>query len=1143
MPDTKVAGLPQIDAIDASLDFLPIVDVSDPTMAVSGTTKKVTLNQILQSGNSVVIPSGSPTQPALSFSSDGNTGIYSPAGDQLAISAGGGGRVTVTGSGMSVNGTLSASGQITSTVATGTAPLSIASTTTVTNLNSDLLDGEHGSFYQNAGNLNAGTLLAARMPAFSGDASSAIGTTSLTLANSGVAAGTYKSVTVDAKGRVTAGTNPTTLSGYGITDALNTSSIPQTKSGTLTLAGLVVTDKPVIQNAQPGLILRETDQSGTTHKWIDVESGTLRILQTNDDYNDFENHFSLNSSGNLSILGTVTGTQLISTVATGTAPLSVTSTTAVTNLNADLLDGQHGSYYQNAANLNAGTILAARMPAFSGGDVSSTAGTTSLTLASSGVTAGTYRSVTVDVKGRVTAGTNPTTLAGYGITDALDTSATAQTKAGNLSITGNFSAPNGDVASSIRAAASDYAGVAFDGATSNSRVSVTLTNQAIGTGDFSTWLRFRVPAATSVNQGLIGLTSSSTSLNVANVFFAYITSGGTLHVQRYGATTSDYRIGYITSFATTYLGQIVDLVMTRSGSTLKVYVNGVDIAYQELTSGTVPSWADTVPSDYLWVGQSNNSTGILNSSVYRTVLFNRALPAADVGDLIEQGVSFADQWGTQTQLINPSTNNGGFETAGSGGTDELANWVEYNAGTSTITRDTTDYSPDLGSTASAKMNGTDATAVGSLYNNGISQFTSGKRYRIRAAHKRSAAATISWKTASGNVALTSFSVTTSWANYSGEFVMPANDFVKIDFGGASTLWVDNVIYERIGAIVDLDLTKGIGSVAYDRSTNNLDGTLSGGVSWSAPKTQPVVLEAGSASAPSLTIAGDTNTGFYSPAADTLAIATGGSDAIYIDSSRRVGIGVSSGLIGQLRVGGADSVYAFAVSGATKGIRFQTASDKVTITGVDNTLTVSFQPIAINGSVVELATSSTTRATIKSTGQINLTGLASDPTGAAGDLYYSTGNALKLYTTAWNTVIHSGNVSTYALPIGGGTLAGALTMGSGYQIRATDGTTSAPGISFSSDQNTGLMSAAEDTVAVVTGGSERARVDNNGNVVVGTGVLANNATNGFLYIPSCAGTPTGTPTAYSGRVPLVWDSTNDILYVRSGNSWKQAIPAV
>lgn len=37
---------------------------------------------------------------------------------------------------------------------------------------------------------------------------------------------------------------------------------------------------------------------------------------------------------------------------------------------------------------------------------------------SSGVTAGTYRSVTVNAQGHVTAGTNPSTLAAYGITDA-----------------------------------------------------------------------------------------------------------------------------------------------------------------------------------------------------------------------------------------------------------------------------------------------------------------------------------------------------------------------------------------------------------------------------------------------------------------------------------------------------------------------------------------------------------------------------------------------------------------------------------------------------------------------------------------------------------------------------------------------------
>jgi hypothetical protein len=39
--------------------------------------------------------------------------------------------------------------------------------------------------------------------------------------NSGVTAGTYRSVTVNAQGHVTTGINPTTLAGYGITDAVN----------------------------------------------------------------------------------------------------------------------------------------------------------------------------------------------------------------------------------------------------------------------------------------------------------------------------------------------------------------------------------------------------------------------------------------------------------------------------------------------------------------------------------------------------------------------------------------------------------------------------------------------------------------------------------------------------------------------------------------------------------------------------------------------------------------------------------------------------------------------------------------------------------------------------------------------------------
>lgn len=47
--------------------------------------------------------------------------------------------------------------------------------------------------------------------------------------------------------------------------------------------------------------------------------------------------------------GLVKGTRLESTVATGTAPLTVASTTVVTNLNADLLDGNQASAFATAA--------------------------------------------------------------------------------------------------------------------------------------------------------------------------------------------------------------------------------------------------------------------------------------------------------------------------------------------------------------------------------------------------------------------------------------------------------------------------------------------------------------------------------------------------------------------------------------------------------------------------------------------------------------------------------------------------------------------------------------------------------------------------------------------------------------------------
>jgi len=79
-----------------------------------------------------------------------------------------------------------------------------------------------------------------------------------------------------------------------------------------------------------------------------------------------------------------------------------------------------------------------------------------LRLTNTGVTPGTYRSVTVDVKGRVTAGTNPTTFVGYGISDTsanLAAAITDKTGTGKLvfsdspTFTGDIYFPSGKLSS------------------------------------------------------------------------------------------------------------------------------------------------------------------------------------------------------------------------------------------------------------------------------------------------------------------------------------------------------------------------------------------------------------------------------------------------------------------------------------------------------------------------------------------------------------------------------------------------------------------------------------------------------------------------------------------------------------------------
>lgn len=64
---------------------------------------------------------------------------------------------------------------------------------------------------------------------------------------------------------------------------------------------------------------------------------------------------------------------------------------------------------------------------------------------------------------------------------------------------------------------------------------------------------------------------------------------------------------------------------------------------------------------------------------------------------------------------------------------------------------------------------------------------------------------------------------------------------------------------------------------------------------------------------------------------------------------------------------------------------------------------------------------------------------------------------------------------------------------------------------------------------------------NSSIITTTAELSTTATTGFLYIPTCNGTPTGIPTSFTGTVPIVLDTANNKLYFYF-DGWKTVVPS-
>ena len=107
--------------------------------------------------------------------------------------------------------------------------------------------------------------------------------------------------------------------------------------------------------------------------------------------------------------------------------------------------------------------------------------------------------------------------------------------------------------------------------------------------------------------------------------------------------------------------------------------------------------------------------------------------------------------------------------------------------------------------------------------------------------------------------------------------------------------------------------------------------------------------------------------------------------------------------------------------------------------------------------------------------------------------------------------------------------GASNLGAANFACIVDGAVSSGVVPLKIQFQTGTNSSPSTTLTLTSGGS----------VVCGNAALSTSATDGFLYIPTCAGTPSGTPTAQTGRVAIVFDTTNNKLCVYDGG-WLQTV---
>jgi hypothetical protein len=203
-----------------------------------------------------------------------------------------------------------------------------------------------------------------------------------------------------------------------------------------------------------------------------------------------------------------------------------------------------------------------------------------------------------------------------------------------------------------------------------------------------------------------------------------------------------------------------------------------------------------------------------------------------------------------------------------------------------------------------------------------------------------------------------------------------------------TLTIEDGTASSPGLAFADDLNTGVFSPGADQVAFTAGGTARlTATTTGITSALPVDVPLGSASAPTVTFTGDTNTGIYSPGADQVAVATNGTGRLFVDASGSISTsstawqGEPAYQLGGLQIGASTYAKALLQTGGTSRAEWLFDS-------ADNYLLAksgSFYIFNTTANPIAFATNNTERARIDSSGRL-LVGTSTSP--SAGNAQYS-----------------------------------------------------------------------------------------------------------------------------------------------------------